>query len=692
MNDSIKYKNQFEIFDELYEPIIIVSKFELVYYNKQAETEFELKSDKSRILFFNNNFVKNENNIKIVEDVLYSGNVLETKINIKLKNSIKEYNFRVKEIYIENNKFFVFTFKSYANSVTTAMFEIAKLLNFSTYEKTLFEKIHTIIKKLINAENFFVAIYDERKNIISFPYFIDEMDDEFTIIDAKDSGSLTAEVIRTGKPLLISKAEMKLKYSEVQIAWGTISEVWLGLPLRIGEKNIGVIAFQSYKDSNQYKKSDIKLLEPVAEQIALLIGKKISEEELRLSEEKFKSAFNASPDAIAINRLSDGLYIEINYGFTQLTGFTPNDIIGKTSYQINIWNDFNERDKLVNGLKENGFYRNLKAKFRLKDGTIKNALMSANIIYLNNEPHILSITRDIDELETTKNEIEKLNIELEQRVLERTAMYNDALEELRYEIQKRNSIQKQLEQYQSELAKALEQEKKSGSLKSRFISMVSHEYRTPLTVIYTSTELLEKFYALQDSIGHSKHLDRIKQSVNNMILLLDDVLFVNKAENYTLNITKEIVNITEFLYTIIEEMNTIAFEKNEIHFEYSDEDIWMETDKKALTQIFNNLLSNAIKYSKSGSPIEIELINHESYIDINIIDYGIGIAKDDYNLIFEHFYRGENVGTISGTGLGLSIVKRCVEALQGQITFNTEYNIGTTFNLKLPKHFENQNF
>ena len=687
MNNLSENNKQFEILDDLFEPIIIVSKNGFVYYNKQAKSEFELNSDNNQELFFIDNILKNDFILKLFEESLFSENTLDTKINLKINNCKKDYYFKSKEIILDNRKFIVLTFKSYSNNITSAMYEIAKLLNLSTYEKSLFEKIHTIIKKLINAENFFVALYDEQNDVISFPYFVDEMDDEFTIIDAKDSGSLTAEVIRTGKPLLITKDEMKLKYSEVQIAWGTLSEVWLGLPLRIGKKNIGVIVSQSYKDSNQYKKSDIKLLEPVAEQIALLIGKNISEEELRLSEEKFKSAFKASPDAIAINRLSDGLYIEINYGFTQLTGFTPEETIGKISSEINIWNDLSDREKLVNGLKENGYCRNLKTKFRLKDGTIKYALMSANILILNKEPHILSITRDIDELEATKNEIEKLNFELEQRVLERTALYNDALEELRYEIQKRNSIQKQLEQYQSELAKALEHEKKSGSLKSRFISMVSHEYRTPLTVIYTSTELLDKFYTIQDPIGHSKHLDRIKQSVNNMILLLDDVLFVNKAENYTLNITKEIVNITEFLYTIIEEMNTIAFEKNEIHFEYSDEDIWMETDKKALTQIFNNLLSNAIKYSKAGSPIDIELINHDSFIDINIIDYGIGIAKDDYNLIFEHFYRGENVGTISGTGLGLSIVKRCVEALQGQITFNTEYNIGTTFNLKLPKHF-----
>ncbi len=142
--------------------------------------------------------------------------------------------------------------------------------------------------------------------------------------------------------------------------------------------------------------------------------RKVTEHALRESEEKFRLAFSSSPDAININRLRDGLYLDINDGFTELTGFTREDVAGKTSFDINIWHDPGDRMKLVRELKENGFCDNLEAQFRRKDGSLTTALMSARAISLNGEPHIISITRDISERKRAEAERERLLLAIEQ--------------------------------------------------------------------------------------------------------------------------------------------------------------------------------------------------------------------------------------------------------------------------------------
>jgi PAS domain S-box-containing protein len=134
-----------------------------------------------------------------------------------------------------------------------------------------------------------------------------------------------------------------------------------------------------------------------------ITDRKQAVEALRHSEEKFRFTFAASPDSVNINRLEDGLYVDINQGFTRLTGFTREDVIGKTSLEIDIWHDPDDRQKLVRGLRAKGFYENLEAQFRCKDGTLVTALMSATVITINNEPHLINITRDITEFKRVQN-------------------------------------------------------------------------------------------------------------------------------------------------------------------------------------------------------------------------------------------------------------------------------------------------
>ena len=171
--------------------------------------------------------------------------------------------------------------------------------------------------------------------------------------------------------------------------------------------------------SVQYQESEggrwVTFLKDITEQ-------KIAEKALNESQERFKLAFDTSPDAVNINRLSDGMYLEINEGFTRTTGYTKEDVLGKTSLEINIWEDPDDRTKLISGLKNDGHITNMEAKFRLKNGNIIYGLMSASVILLKNEPHIISITRDITERKYAEDKIRE-NEEIFRQLMQNSPVY-----------------------------------------------------------------------------------------------------------------------------------------------------------------------------------------------------------------------------------------------------------------------------
>ena len=250
---------------------------------------------------------------------------------------------------------------------------------------------------------------------------------------------------------------------------------------------------------------------------------------------------------------------------------------------------------------------------------------------------------------------------------------------------------------ESEIRKALEKEKELNELKSRFVSMVSHEFRTPLATILFSAGLLENYGQKWSEDKKVTHLRRIQTAVNQMTLLLEDILIIGKSEAGKQEFNPITIDAKKFCLEIIEELQLIANE-HEIIFESSADSTEVKMDEKLLRQIFCNLLSNAIKYSDKGSCIRFKLAFGEDEVTssdlklrppgkvaiFSIQDEGIGIPLEDRQRMFETFYRAKNVGTISGTGLGLAIVKRSVELHQGQIEVCSELGVGTVVTVTLP--------
>lgn len=300
-----------------------------------------------------------------------------------------------------------------------------------------------------------------------------------------------------------------------------------------------------------------------------------------------------------------------------------------------------------------------------------------NVLYIVAFIQDLTVQREAEKKMLMQNEllekitydIRKMNIELENKVSQRTLILQEALHEL--------------EKSQQELSEALNKEKELNEIKSRFVSMASHEFRTPLSTVMSSASLILKYQQGDEQDKREKHIKRIKDSVKHLNDLLEDFLSMGKLEEGRVFTEVVVFDVKDFLADVVDEMRLNLKEGQEFRLNCEGEAIFV-TDKRLLKNVLINLLSNAIKFSDLHKPIFLNVDNSGSRLILQVQDSGIGIPEEDLPHLFSTFYRGRNATNIQGTGLGLHIVKRYVNMLEGEITLDSKINTGTTFNIGLP--------
>ena len=279
------------------------------------------------------------------------------------------------------------------------------------------------------------------------------------------------------------------------------------------------------------------------------------------------------------------------------------------------------------------------------------------------------------EMVLVNEEIRQMNINLESTVIQRTTELQKTLVEL--------------EASKEHLTKSLEKEKEVNDLKSRFVSMASHEFRTPLSTVLSSISLLAKYNTTEDQPKRDKHIDRIKSSVKTLTDILNEFLSLGKIEEGKVEVRAELFDISQFINGITNEMNVLLKPGQEIKYEHSGNPL-IYTDSSLLKHVLINLISNAIKFSPDNARITISCKVDNENTTLKITDQGMGIPMADQIHLFERFFRATNATNIQGTGLGLHIVGRYIEILNGSISYESELEKGSIFKIVLPNIIKNE--
>ena len=269
-------------------------------------------------------------------------------------------------------------------------------------------------------------------------------------------------------------------------------------------------------------------------------------------------------------------------------------------------------------------------------------------------------------------ELEHLNLGLKSQIRERK-LAEEALKDSLEEIKRG----------EKEIRKSLEKEKELNEMKSRFISMASHEFKTPLTTVLSSANLLSKYTTTEQQENRSKHIDRIKSSVQNLNNILNDFLSLEKLDGGYVNINKSTFDMEELLNEIKESFELTVKKGQQINFQV-EAGLQVFSDPHLVQNIVINLISNAVKYSPEQKPIDVICNKVGENIEIKIIDQGIGIPQREQKNMFKRFYRAANAINIGGTGLGLNIVKRYLDLIDGHISFNSKEGEGSEIIIRFP--------
>jgi PAS domain S-box-containing protein len=663
-----------------------------------------------------------------------------------------------------------------------AMFQISEATNAAVDLGSLYAGIHRIISGLLAAKNFYIALLDRATELISFPYFVDEL-----AVGSPDPRKITTgftgEVLRTGKPLLVTRSMLarKRQVGEAVIIDGVTelpfieagrpAACWLGVPLLFGNRALGVMAMQDYHDERAFGEDEKAVLMFVADQTAIAIERKRAEEalkqrhrevmtlldslpgyaffkdvqgryvmanqnfcracgqtsqtimgktdhdlfpaelavkfraddvkvlasreavqvgeeqmleggrtlvvqttkvpvkndrdevvgliglgfdvterkrveeelrtsaaNLRESEARFRSAFYSSPIRTSIARVSDGKFIEVNDAFLSGLELPRAEVVGKNSIELGFWSNPADRAAFWDDLKRDGIIREREATVHNRRGRVYTMLLSADMLEIRGEPHVLVSGLDITE-------------------------------------------RKQAEQ---ELLRALTREKELSELKSSFVSLVSHEFRTPLGVISTSSEILRDYLSDLPEAERREHLDSIAGNTRRMSDLMEEVLVLGRLDAGKMVFEPAPLDLAAFCERLVDEVLSATNRLCPIKLTLGSLPADASADARLLRHILINLLANAVKYSDPGEAVDFIVARDGREAIFTIHDRGIGIPDCDQKRLFTAFQRGGNVGARHGSGLGLMIVKRCVDLQGGSLQLTSKIGEGTVVTVRVP--------
>ncbi|MGB3799795.1 MAG: PAS domain-containing sensor histidine kinase [Lewinella sp.] len=381
---------------------------------------------------------------------------------------------------------------------------------------------------------------------------------------------------------------------------------------------------------------------------------------------RLRALFEMATDGI-ITMNEGGVMEDVNRAACELFGYAAEELRGQKVNMLMAQHDRTHHDEYLDRYQHTriphiiGIGREVTG--RHKSGREFPLRLAVSEAVLDDGTIYTGILHDLTEYHASRKRVEDLNRDLESKVIERTAA---------------------LQEREAELQRALSKERELNELKSRFLSMASHEFKTPLSTLLSSAELIEMYTKSDQQDKRQKHLDRIKGTINQLTEVLNDFLSISQLEQGMTRYLPESVDLRSLLSLSIEASEGQLKPGQVIRLITSEDHCPLVTDPKMLRHVLLNLLSNAAKYSPADATIVLrsQLVNDQ--LRLSVEDQGIGIPREDQSYLFDRFFRARNVENIPGSGLGLHIVANYVDLLGGSVSFTSEESRGTTFSVDLP--------
>lgn len=375
-------------------------------------------------------------------------------------------------------------------------------------------------------------------------------------------------------------------------------------------------------------------------QASVTLNRLRAEEAFRESDLRFKMAFANSPDALVIAEYDSGIFVEVNEGFTSLFGFSRGEVIGKTSRELNMWHDYEQRAFILDKVTREGKVNSIELLLRTKNGSLINCLASVSLITIKNDSHLMYIVRDISELKST----------------------------------------------QIDLIRAKEAAEEASVLKTAFLNNISHEVRTPMNAILGFTDLLQKEEFSPEI--RERYFSIVKTNANQLLSIIDDVLEVSRLDTGRIPLHKVQFSLNDLMEEIqISLQDAVSAKGLHLWFrvDSAGDNDFVVADIEKIRQVITGLVGNALKFTAKGS-ISFGCNKTQDHLEIFVRDTGIGISLEHHEKIFERFFQvpQETPTGMSGTGLGLSIARGLAEVMEGTIRVESVPGAGSVFIMTIP--------
>lgn len=509
--------------------------------------------------------------------------------------------------------------------------------------------VHELLGQLVSAPNCYISLCDLSKGVKHFPYYVDERDgDSLQETDVPLRKGLTEFVLSTDSPQRIDQARLAQLEADGLItqAQGDLSfSAWLGVPLHIRGSADGVMAIQSYQPGATYSEADAEVLAHVAHHLSSAIARMqafdaVHRSEVALRRTSFEREAMLNTALVGISFNIQDKIVWVNEKCAEMSGFLREDLIGQ-SPRVFYESDeafAAEKAKSEASLRKHGTYSG--ERYTRRQNGEKIWVLLAGRCVENNDPDAGVIWTLLD-------------------VTARRQAEDDTRE-------------------------ALDRQRELNALRSRFVAMTSHEFRTPLASILSSAELMRYYSERVSPEERDGLLQSIEAGVQRMTLMLDRILLIGKAEAEMLDFSPKPIDLRALCEQLVKEATLQhADAKGRIALDWQLKPNDEGFDEKLCRHIFSNLLSNALKYSPLGGTVQFRVYNALERTIFEVQDQGIGIPTDELHHLFDSFHRASNVGAIAGTGLGLSIVKKSVELHGGSITVRSTIGEGSCFTVML---------